>query len=109
MGNASDKDLIATWPSVGGTNIMALTDSEREEFIALAEATLDAALWDESDLPFLRAARAEREKEQTRERPKVVFIDQWRLTEDDEDGYPDPHQTADDEDGFPDPYTGDDE
>ena len=38
---------------------MELTDAERAEFIALSEATYDAALWDEADLPFLRQAKRE--------------------------------------------------
>jgi hypothetical protein len=43
---------------------MELSDKEREEFTRLADATLDPDLWDEADLPILRAARAEHEREQ---------------------------------------------
>jgi hypothetical protein len=46
---------------------MELTDAEREEFRALADATLDAELWDEEELPILRAAKKAAEEEQARE------------------------------------------
>lgn len=44
-----------------------LTDTERAEFIALANETLDPDLWDEKDLPLLRANKKEFEEEQRRE------------------------------------------
>jgi hypothetical protein len=44
-----------------------LTDAERAEFIALANETLDPDLWDEEDLPRLRANKKEFEEEQRRE------------------------------------------
>jgi hypothetical protein len=46
---------------------MALTDSERAEFIALTQDSYDPDLWDESDLPFLRKAKQQIEEEQPRE------------------------------------------
>ena len=46
---------------------MELTDAERAEFIELSEATYDAALWDEADLPILRKAKREYEEEQSQE------------------------------------------
>jgi hypothetical protein len=70
---------------------MKLTDAERAEFIALSEATYDAALWDEDDLPILRKARLEYEEEEARERTNVIPIDQPNMTEDDEDIDPNPH------------------
>jgi hypothetical protein len=75
---------------------MELTDTEREEFMALAAATYDPDLWDESDLPTLRAARAEHEKEQARERGEnLPPVEQSTLTGDDEGGDSDPHHAAD--------------
>ncbi len=47
---------------------MELTDKEREEFIRLADATLDPGVWDEEDYPILKETRAEYEREQERER-----------------------------------------
>jgi hypothetical protein len=38
---------------------MELTDTERAEFIALTQDSLDPDLWDEADLPFLRQAKRE--------------------------------------------------
>lgn len=75
---------------------MELTDSEREEFTQLANATLDPALWDEADLPILRAARAEHEKEQAQERDDVPPVEQPALMEGDEGNDPDPRRPADD-------------
>lgn len=77
---------------------MTLTDAEREEFMALAAATYDPDLWDESDLPILRAARAEHEREQqAREHGEnLPPVEQSTLTEDDERSNPDPRRTADD-------------
>jgi hypothetical protein len=46
---------------------MELTDAEKEDFNALAAATLDPDLWDEHDYPMLKAARAEHEREQAQE------------------------------------------
>jgi hypothetical protein len=46
---------------------MALTDLEREEFLALANATYDPELWSEDELPILRAAKKAFEEEQARE------------------------------------------
>ena len=51
---------------------MKLTDLEREEFIALAGNTFDPELWTEDELPLLRAARKEFEKEQALERDDVL-------------------------------------
>jgi len=45
---------------------MDLTDSEREEFNRLANDTLDPELWTEDDLPALRRARAQYEREDAR-------------------------------------------
>ena len=47
---------------------MELTDSEREEFLALANETFDPGLWSEDEYPVLKAAIAEYEKEGARER-----------------------------------------
>ena len=63
---------------------MELTDVEREEFNALANATLDPDLWDENDLPFLRAARAEHDREREREHDGLYLVPQSSQTEDDE-------------------------
>ena len=46
---------------------MELTDLEREEFMALANATLDADLWSEEELPILRAAKKAADEEKARE------------------------------------------
>lgn len=73
---------------------MELTDAEREEFNRLANLTLDPALWDESDLPILRANRAEYERQQALERgnahPPVTDDDSL----DDADSDPHPHRTG---------------
>jgi hypothetical protein len=50
---------------------MTLTDSEKEEFLALANETLDPEIWLEEDLPILRAAQREYEEAQARERDDV--------------------------------------
>jgi hypothetical protein len=63
---------------------MELSDSERAEFIALTQDSYDPDLWDDSDLPFLRAARAEHEREQERERSGLFLVTQPSLTEDDD-------------------------
>ena len=63
---------------------MGLTDSEREEFIRLANATFDPDLCSEEDLPWLRAARAEFEREQSQKRRDALSAEQTTLTEDDE-------------------------
>jgi hypothetical protein len=63
---------------------MELTDSEREEFTRLANATIDPGLWDESDLPVLRAHRAEFEREQAQARSGALSVEQTSVTEDDE-------------------------
>jgi hypothetical protein len=55
---------------------MELTGAERAEFIELSEATYDAALWDEADLPILRKAKREYEEEQVRERGGVLPFEQ---------------------------------
>jgi hypothetical protein len=47
---------------------MGLTDAEREEFDALLKDSYDPDLWDESELPVLRAARVEYEREQAQGR-----------------------------------------
>lgn len=65
--------------------MMGLTDAEREEFTALSEATYDAALWDESDLPFLRKAKREYEEEQAQERSGVLPGEQPALVEEDDE------------------------
>ena len=44
-----------------------LTDSERLEFIALAQDTYAPELWTEEDLPILRGAKEKVEKEQQEE------------------------------------------
>jgi hypothetical protein len=77
---------------------MELTDSEREEFTRLANATLDPDLWDEADLPILRAARADYEREQALERrDDDLSVEQTSVKEDDERSDPgDPRRTADD-------------
>lgn len=64
---------------------MELSDSEREEFIRLANATLDPDLWDEADLPILRAARADYEREQALERRDDLSVEQTGVSEDDEE------------------------
>ncbi len=64
---------------------MELTDSEREEFIRLANATFDPDLCSEEDLPWLRAAREEHEKEQALERRDDLSVEQPSVTEDDEE------------------------
>jgi hypothetical protein len=46
---------------------MKLTESERQEFIALAEDTYDPGLWTEEDYPVLRAAKEKYEREQQEE------------------------------------------
>jgi hypothetical protein len=46
---------------------MKLTESERQEFIALAEDTYDPGLWTEEDYPALRAAKEKYEREQQEE------------------------------------------
>lgn len=46
---------------------MKLTESERQEFIALAEDTYDPGLWTEEDYPALRAAKKKYEREQQEE------------------------------------------
>ena len=80
-------------PSVGEPNIMGLTDAERAEFIVLSEATYDAALWDEDDLPILRKAKRQYEEEQAREHGEILPDEQPTMTEDDavntEADYPD--------------------
>lgn len=63
---------------------MELSDSERAEFIALTQDSYDPELWDESDLPFLRAARAECERERALECGAVPFVAQPSQPEDDE-------------------------
>jgi hypothetical protein len=72
---------------------MGLTDAERAEFIALSEATYDAALWDEDDLPILRKAKRQYEEEQARERTDAPSDEQSSAAEDDtvstEADYPD--------------------
>jgi hypothetical protein len=74
---------------------MELTGSEREEFTRLANATFDPDLCSEEDLPWLRAARAEYEREQERERSGVSPVAQPSLTED-EEAMSDSTQAADD-------------
>lgn len=74
---------------------MELTDSERAEFIALTKDSFDPELWSESDLPFLRAARAECEREQAWESSGVSPAAQPSLTED-EDTMFDPSPEGDD-------------
>jgi hypothetical protein len=64
---------------------MELTDSEREEFTRLANATFDPDLCSEEDLPWLRAARAEYEREQAQKRRDALSAEQTTLTEDDEE------------------------
>jgi hypothetical protein len=64
---------------------MELTDSEREEFTRLANATFDPDLCSEEDLPWLRAARAKHEKEQALERRDDLSVEQTSVTEDDEE------------------------
>jgi hypothetical protein len=76
---------------------MELTDSERAEFIALTQDSYDPDLWDESDLPFLRAARAECEREQERQRTDVLPPATESDSPDREDNDPDPRQTRDDD------------
>ena len=51
---------------------MKLTDSEREEFIALANATFDPEMWFEEDLPYLRAVKRDFEGAQAREPEDLV-------------------------------------
>jgi hypothetical protein len=53
---------------------MELTDKDREEFNALADATLDPGVGDESDLSILRAARPEHQREQAKERRDLAFV-----------------------------------
>lgn len=60
---------------------MELTDAEREEFITLADATFDPGLWDDTELPILRKAKADREREQGKKRGKVLLFQQPTLTE----------------------------
>ena len=55
---------------------MELTDSEREEFNALADSTLDPGVWDEEDYPILKATRAEYEREQARECRDDLSVEQ---------------------------------
>jgi hypothetical protein len=69
---------------------MELTDSEREEFVTLANATFDPGLWHESELPILRKAKADREREQGKERGEVFSFEQPTLTEVHEDSDPEP-------------------
>ena len=64
---------------------MTLTDEEREEFNRLANATLDPDLCSEEDLPWLRKARAEYEREQALERRDDLSVEQPSVTEDDEE------------------------
>ena len=64
---------------------MELTDSEREEFTRLANATFDPDLCSEEDLPWLRAARAEYEREQAQKRRDALSAEQTTLKEDDEE------------------------
>jgi len=72
---------------------MKLTDLEREEFIALAQGTFDPELWTEDDLPLLRAAKKEFEKEQAREPGDVLRPPTERDNRDDEaGGFPAPHE-----------------
>jgi len=63
---------------------MELTDSEREEFTRLANATFDPDLCSEEDLPWLRAARAEFEREQAQKRRDALSAEQQTMAEDDE-------------------------
>src|SRR5271156_4898777 len=49
---------------------MKLTESERQEFIALAEDTYDPGLWTEEDYPALRAAKEKHEREQQEDAAK---------------------------------------
>jgi len=64
---------------------MKLTDLEREEFNALANATYDPELWTEDDLPLLRATKEKWEKEQAQEGADVVPPP---VDEDDQDDAP---------------------
>jgi hypothetical protein len=73
---------------------MNLTDAEKQEFLALTKDSYDPDLWDESDLPCLRAARAEHEREQERERGGVSPVEQPNLT-DGEGSDPDPRSGDD--------------
>jgi hypothetical protein len=63
---------------------MDLTDSEREEFTRLADATLDPGVWDEEDYPILKATSAEYEREQARECRDDLSVEQPSVAEDDE-------------------------
>jgi hypothetical protein len=63
---------------------MGLTDAERAEFIVLSEATYDAALWDEDDLPILRKAKRQFEEEQARERGEIPADEQSTTAEEDD-------------------------
>jgi hypothetical protein len=67
---------------------MELTDAEREEFTRLANATLDPDLWSEEDLPALRAARAEHEKELEPEKGDDVPLATENDNQDGEDSDP---------------------
>ena len=59
---------------------MELTDPEREEFTRLANATFDPDLCSEEDLPWLRAARADYEREQALERRDDLSVEQTGVT-----------------------------
>jgi hypothetical protein len=72
---------------------MKLTDSEKEEFAALANATFDPDLFSEDDYPILKAARDEFEKKQARERGGV--LDQPTVVEGDGDNEPESRRDAD--------------
>jgi hypothetical protein len=71
---------------------MELTDAEREEFNRLTADTFDPDIWDENDLPLLRAIKREEEKEQAQE-SGVLPVEKANMTGHDEDREPEarPH------------------
>jgi hypothetical protein len=63
---------------------MELTDSEKDEFTRLANATFDPGLCSAEDLPWLRAARADYKREQAKERGEVIALATENERHDDE-------------------------
>ena len=80
--------LNATGTLNRGIANMKLTDAERAEFIALANATLDPEMWSEDELPILRKTKADNDRQQEWERNHPHLIEQPILTDDDENGWP---------------------
>jgi hypothetical protein len=64
---------------------MKLTDSEREEFIALTANTYDPELFTEDDLPLLRGAKRQWEEEQAR-KSAVLTADQPPIADEEDYG-----------------------